>query len=217
VAACAAAGVRRLLHMSALKADLPAAPSHYLRTKGAAEAIVRAASDIAVTIFRPSVIFGPDDSFVNRFAGLLRLPSPLFPLPRAQARFAPVFVGDVIAAFTRALGDPRTAGESYELCGPHIYTLREIVARIAQALNLRRRIVGVPDALARIQARMMDFVPGKPFSTDNYLSLTVDSLCTIDGLARLGVVPTAFESALSRLAAGAMTVRYDRYRRLSRR
>jgi uncharacterized protein YbjT (DUF2867 family) len=217
VEACAATGVPRLLHMSALKADMSDAPSHYLRTKGEAERIVRASDKVAATIFRPSTIFGPDDSFVNRFARLLRLPSPMFPLPRAAARFAPVFIGDVVEAFTRCLRDPHTAGESYELCGPRTYTLGEIVASIARASNLRRHIVSVPDALARLQARIMEFVPGKPFSTDNYLSLTVDSVCTHDGFARLGITPTSLEAALSELAAGALTQRYDRYRRLARR
>jgi uncharacterized protein YbjT (DUF2867 family) len=216
VAACAARGVPRLLHMSALKADMAAAPSHYLRTKGEAEAIVREARDLSVTIFRPSVIFGPDDSFVNRFARLLRLPSPVFPLPRAQARFAPVYVGDVVESFARALRDPRTGGESYELCGPRIYALHEIVALIAQALGLRRHIAAVPDAIARVQARMMDLLPGKPFSTDNFRSLMVDSVCAADGLARLAIAPTPLEALLSELALGPFTVRFDRYRRLPR-
>jgi NADH dehydrogenase len=217
VDACAATGVRRLLHMSALKADMSGAPSHYLRTKGEAERIVRGSDQIAATIFRPSTIFGPDDSFVNRFARLLRLPSPVFPLPRAEARFAPVFVGDVVEAFTRCLRDPRTSGESYELCGPRTYTLREIVVSIARASNLRRHITSLPDGLARLQARLMDFLPGKPFSTDNYLSLTVDSVCADDGFARLGITPMAFETALAKLAAGALTQRYDRFRRLAQR
>lgn len=217
VEACTATGVSRLLHMSALRADVNNAPSHYLRTKGEAERIVRASDTVVATIFRPSTIFGPDDSFVNRFASLLRLPTPVFPLPRAGARFAPVFVGDVVEAFTRCLRDTHTAGETYELCGPRIYTLREIVTAIARASNLRRRIMSVPDGLARLQAAVMDFVPGKPFSTDNYLSLTVDSVCTRDGLARLGITPTALEVTLTELAAGALTQRYDRYRRLARR
>src|SRR4030095_13721378 len=135
------------------------------------ETLVRNAP-IAATIFRPSTIFGPDDSFLNRFARLLRLPSRWCPLPRADARSAPVYIGDVVAAFTRALDDPRTESESYELCGPRIYTLREIVRGIAEALSLRRVIAGLPDAVSRVQARVMDLLPGKPFSTDNFLSLT---------------------------------------------
>jgi NADH dehydrogenase len=216
VDACAALGIRRLLHMSALGAGA-GAPSHYLRTKAEAEEIVRGAPGIAVTVFRPSLIFGPDDSFLNRFARLLRLPSPIFPLPRADARFAPVYVGDVVEAYTRALDDPRTAGESYELCGPRAYPLREIVGGIAQALSLRRRIVPLPDALARLQARVMDFVPGKPFSTDNFRSLTIDSVCARDGLARLGIRPTALEPSLRTLAGDPDQERYDRFRRLARR
>jgi NADH dehydrogenase len=216
VDACAALGTKRLLHMSALGAGVDA-PSHYLRTKGEAEAIVRRATGIAATVFRPSLIFGPDDSFLNRFAGLLRLPSPLFPLPRADARFAPVHVGDVVEACTRALDDARTAGKTYELCGPRVYTLREIVGEIAQTLSLRRRIVPLPDAVARLQARIMDFVPGKPFSTDNFLSLTIDSVCAQDGLARLGVRPTALETSLRTLAGDPDQERYDRFRRLARR
>jgi len=216
VEVCSTLGIHRLLHMSALRADAPDAPSRYLRSKGEAETIVRSAPGIASTIFRPSTIFGPDDSFLNRFARLLRLPSPLFPLPRADARFAPVHVGDVVAAYTRALLDPHTAGESYELCGPRVWTLREIVDGIARALSLRRRVVALPDALARMQAHIMDFVPGKPFSTDNFLSLTIDSVCARDGLAQLGIRPAPLEPSL-RLLADDQQERYDRFRRLSRR
>src|SRR5262249_44351078 len=117
--ACRATGVPRLLQMSALKADAEHGPSHYLRTKGKAERVVAAecAGHVAYTIFRPSVIFGPDDSFTNRFASLLRR-LPVLPLPRPEARFAPVFVDDVVAAFLAALDDPRTHSASYELCGP---------------------------------------------------------------------------------------------------
>src|SRR6185503_6313836 len=146
----------------------------------------------------------------------LRLPSPLFPLPRADARFAPVYVGDVVEAYTRALDDPHTAGGSYELCGPRVWTLREIVDGIAQALSLRRRIVAVPDALARVQARLMELLPGKPFSTDNFLSLKIDSVCARDGLTQLGIRPTALEASL-RLLADDARERYDRFRRLASR
>ena len=169
-----------------------------------------------MTILRPSLIFGSDDSFVNRFASLLRLPSPIFPLPRAEARFAPVYIGDVVEAFSRCLADTHTAGECYELCGPHSYSLREIVQKIAAALGLRRHVAAVPDALARLQALVLTHVPGKPFSTDNFLSLTVDSLCTHDGLARLGVRPTALEYLLNQIAGDARQMRYARYRARAR-
>jgi NADH dehydrogenase len=216
VEACNALGIERLLHMSSLKADLPEAPSHYLRTKGEAEAIVRA-SGLAWTIFRPSTIFGPEDSFINRFAGLLRLPSPVFPLPRADARSAPVYVGDVAEAFRSALRRRDTAGQTFELCGPRVYTLREIVEAIAQARGQHRRILALPDGLARLQAGVMDHMPGKPFSTDNYLSLTVDAVCAEGGLRRLGIEPTPLESELRlQLGVGARQARYARMRRFAR-
>lgn len=215
--ACRRLGVSRLLHMSALRAD-PAGPSHYLRTKGEAERLLGGEHGIAVTIFRPSVIFGPGDAFISRFARLLRMPSPVFPLPRADARFAPVHVRDVVEACARALDDRQTAGESYELCGPRVYALREIVGLIAAAVGRRRHVASVPDALARLQARVMDYLPGKPFSTDNFLSLTVDSVCQRDGFARLGIVPASLEPVLrQQFGAGAEQARYDRHRRFAGR
>ncbi len=141
--ACRAAGVPRLLHMSALNADAKRGPSEYLRTKGRAEDHVHAhAGPVAVTSFRPSVIFGPDDSFFNRFAALLRIPGP-FPLACPSARFAPVYVGDVTEAFARALDDPATHDRRYELCGPRVFTLRELVEYTAAAMDLTKPIVGL--------------------------------------------------------------------------
>ena len=136
------------------------------------------------TIFQPSVVFGPGDSFVNRFASLLRL-LPLLPLARAQARFAPVYVEDVVSACLLAIDDRKTIRETYQLCGPDIYTLRELVCLVRDQLGLRRAVFGIPDWLGRLQAGLMDFVPGKPLSTDNFRSLTVDSVCDHDGFARL--------------------------------
>src|SRR6266567_2023992 len=129
VAACRERGVPRLLHMSALNAD-PAGPSRYLRSKGEAEAIV-ASSSLAWTIFRPSVIFGREDSFLNMFAKLERL-LPIIALASPDARFQPVYVGDVAGAYLCALEDDRTHGQRYELCGPSVYTLRELVAYVGQ-------------------------------------------------------------------------------------
>lgn len=192
-------GLRRVLQMSALKADADNGPSHYLRTKGEAENLVRRSQNIDWTIFQPSVIFGVDDSFVNRFASLLKLPFPAFPLPRATARFQPVYVADVVEAFARALDDPDTHGMTYQLCGPDVYSLRELIELIAGSLYLRRRVIAVPDGLAKIQARLMDFVPGKPFSTDNYQSLTVNSICDRNGFERLGIRPTSSRAMIPRL------------------
>jgi NADH dehydrogenase len=184
--------------MSALKAD-PAAPSHYLRSKAAGERAVRegAGEGLAWTLFRPSVVFGPEDQLFNRFARLLRL-SPVLPLARPNARFAPVYVGDVVEAFTVALQDLQTRGVAYELCGPHVWSLRELVELTADTLSIRRRILVLPNVVARVQARLMEWLPGKPFSIDNYQSLTVHSLCepSMPGLKSLGIDPTAVEAVI---------------------
>ncbi|MBS0003026.1 MAG: complex I NDUFA9 subunit family protein [Thioalkalivibrio sp.] len=189
LAAAESQGVRRFVQMSALKADMEDPPSHYLRSKGAAEQAVFAASAFPVTVFRPSVIFGPGDSFMNRFAALLKI-SPFMPLARADARFAPVFVGDVADHFVNCLEDPSTFGKGFELCGPRIYTLAEIVRYAGRLSGRRRPILGLPDWAGKIQASVLEFVPGKPLSRDNLASLSVDSICTGETLP----CPTLLES-----------------------
>lgn len=190
LAAMRGAKVRRLLQMSAVGADRERGPSRYLRSKGEAEALIRAAgAHLDYTILRPSVIFGPGDSLTNRFASLLALPGGVLPLARSQARFAPVYVGDVADAFVRALGDRGSFGETYELCGPQVLTLEEIVRLTAAAAGLPCHILRLPDALGRLQAAFLGLIPGKPFTLDNFRSLTVDSVCTRDGLASLGIRP----------------------------
>lgn len=193
--ACVAAGVPRLLHMSSLGAD-PAGPSEYLRTKGIGEEAVHAVEGVAVTSFRPSVVFGPGDSFFNRFATLLRF-SLVLPLACPESRMAPVYVGDVVRAFCDSLERPDTAGERYDLCGPRQYTLRELVEYTARAAGLSRLVVGLGDRLSELQASALQHVPGKPFTPDNYLSLQVDSICRGEnGLARFGIEPTAVETVV---------------------
>lgn len=214
VGACDAAWVGKLVQVSAIGADAAAGPSHYLRSKGAAEDAIRAAGRLRWTILRPSVIFGPGDSFTNRFGALLARIPLAFPLAMPGARFAPVHVDDVVAAIARCLDDPATDGRAYELCGAQVLTLREIVARIAAGAGLRRAVIGLPRWAARLQAAVMDFVPGKPFSTDNYRSLTVDSVCAGDGLAALGVAPRSFDAALPGALVGVFTAtRLDSARR----
>lgn len=189
VAAARTAGVKRLLHMSSLAAD-QAAPSKYLRSKAEAESRVRASAPaLEWTIFRPSVIFGSGDSLTNRFARLLRLSGGLMPLARAKARFAPVSVEDVVEAFRRATTGRATIGQTYELCGPHVMTLEQIVRMTAEVAGLRCSILRLPDPVALAQALVMNFLPGKPFSVDNYRSLTIDSVCREDGCTRLGIKP----------------------------
>jgi uncharacterized protein YbjT (DUF2867 family) len=196
VEAARAARVKRLLHMSALGAA-PSAPSHYLRSKASAEATVRdAPKTLSTTVFRPSVIFGRGDSLTNRFAGLLYLSRGVLPLARPSARFAPIHVGDVAEAFLRALNDRTSRGQAYELCGPDVMTLRQIVQMTAQVAALPCHIIPLPDFLARLQALVMDFLPGKPFSTDNYKSLLLDNVCRENGCARLGITPTSMAAII---------------------
>jgi NADH dehydrogenase len=216
VRACHDAGVPRLLQMSALKADPDRGPSHYLRTKGRAERVLAAESGDALeyTVFRPSVIFGADDSLLNRFAALLRI-APVLPLAGAEARFAPVFVDDVAEAFARALASPATWGETYELCGPEIYSLAELVRFVRTQLRLRRAILELPRWLGRLEAWVGEYLlPGKPFSRDNLASLGVASLCTSDGLAELGIHARALSAvAPTYLGAGTRQTELARMRR----
>lgn len=189
--------VRRLLQMSALGADAEHGPSRYLRSKGEAEAHIRAAVPrLDFTIFRPSVIFGPRDSLTNRFAALLRLAGGFLPLVRSQARFAPVHVGNVAEALVRTLDDRGSFGETYELCGPEVMTLEQIVRMTAAVAQLPCHILRQPDALGRLQAALLGLLPGKPLSLDNFRSLSVDSLCTRNGLERLGIRPRPMMAVL---------------------
>jgi NADH dehydrogenase len=200
--AARSAGVARLLQMSSLGAAVDA-PSYYLRSKGEAERLIQNDSgQVDWTIFKPSVIFGPGDSFLNRFAALLGALPWIFPLAKPNARLQPVFVDDVVEAFVRCLHGGATSRQTFELGGPQRYTLREIVAFVAKITGRRRLIIGLPDGIARLQALVMDFVPGKPFSSDNYRSLTVDSVCRDDGFARLGIKPQSMNGA-ARLYLGA--------------
>jgi uncharacterized protein YbjT (DUF2867 family) len=161
--ACERAGVHRLLHMSALKAD-PDGPSQYLRSKGEAEAMVRAAAkDMAVTVFRPSVIFGPGDGFLNRFAALIRY-FPVLPLASAHARFQPVYVEDVARVIADSIDSPAAFGATYDVCGPRVYTLRELVQFTADVMGKKRRIFGLSPGLSRLQATLLEFAPGKPMT-----------------------------------------------------
>jgi NADH dehydrogenase len=210
IAACEQAGVPRLLQMSALNAGR--GDSHYLQSRGEAEALVKA-STLAWTIFQSSVIFAPGDGLFARFGGLLRV-LPALPLARANCKFAPVYLGDVVAAMAQALVDPKTIGQTYELYGPDTYTLAELVRMTARQMGVHRLVVPLPDALGRMQAFAGDFVPGKPFSSDNYRSLGTDSVGGVDGLARLGIEPTRVAAVLPEILgdADARQARLDHYR-----
>lgn len=188
VSVCRASGVRRLLHMSALGAAQDA-PSEYLRSKGVGESVVLAADDLETTVFRPSVVFGPDDAFLNMFARLARLPVLALACPRS--RFQPVYVGDVVQAFLTALGRPDSIGNRYDLCGPKVYTLKELVETVCSATGRKRVVVGLSDALSYLQARLLEFTPGPLMTRDNYRSMQVPSVC--DCPFPFGIVPQPLE------------------------
>lgn len=189
-AACAARGIRRVLHISALNSGK--GDSKYLQTKGQAETFLLGQDALDLTIFQPSVIFGPGDSFFNRFADLLRL-APVLPLACAESRMQPVYAGDVADALAAALGDPSTYGRTYELGGPQVYTLGELVRFTAATLGLRRWVVPQPDFLSRVQGAVMGLLPGAPFSLDNFRSLQTDNVTERNALEYFGIVPASIE------------------------
>ena len=214
VNACHTAGVKRLLHMSALGAD-PAGPSEYLRSKGVGEQAVLAADDLAVSVFRPSVIFGPEDRFLNLFAQLAGL-FPVLALASPEARFQPVYVGDVVKAMLVALDSPEAAGKRYDLCGPRECTLRELVEFVCAVTGRRRLIVGLPDGLAWLQARVMELLPVKLLTRDNLQSMKVPSVC--DCAFPFGIQPAALEAlAPAWLAPSGPRERYPQLRWRARR
>jgi uncharacterized protein YbjT (DUF2867 family) len=214
IAACAASGVGRLHQMSSLKAGQGL--SQYLKTRGEAETLVKAAA-LNWTIYQPSVIFGEGDGLVGRFANLLRR-LPILPLARAQARLAPTWVGDVAAAITLCVGSNQLGQrQSFELYGPEVLSLGDIVRLIRDAAGLRTPIMALPDSLGRLQAQFAGLLPGKPFSLDNFLSLRTDSVGKTDGYAALGITPQAFTTWLPRLLEGSPRQRRLDEARSSRR
>jgi len=212
--ACHHNGINRLLHMSALNADANSSPSRYLRTKSEGENHLHAfAGKINVTSFRPSVIFGPEDSFFNRFASLLKITPFFFPLACPNTRFAPVYVNDVAHCFVDALDDKSTYGKRYDLYGPKEYSLRELVEYTDSIIELKHKIIGLPDIISQVQALILEWVPGKPFSIDNFQTLQVDSTCK-DGTPQ----STSIESVVPYyLGKQQLRLKQDRYRQLARR
>ena len=210
IAACHSAGVRRLVHMSALNAD-PAGPSRYLRSKGEAEAAV-ATSGLDWTIFQPSVIFGRGDAFLNLFAKLMRI-APVMALARADARFQPVFVGDVAECIVRALSLGAAIGQKYPLCGPKVYTLGELVRYVGEVIDARRPIIALGRKLGTLQAFALELLPGTLMSRDNLASMERDSVCGCDFPPVFGFQPQALETiAPTYLGPEATRSHYDEYR-----
>lgn len=188
VRACAEEGVHRFLHISALGAD-PNAPSMYLRSKAAGEAAALSESSVATTIFRPSVVFGEQDHFLNLFASLQKY-LPVMPLARADAKFQPVYVDDVARAIVLALDDMRSAGKVIELAGPKVYTLRELVQLAARYSGHPRPVIDLPDSVGYLEAWMMEHLPGKTvMSRDNLDSMKVDNIASQSMSSDLPMTP----------------------------
>lgn len=194
VAAMKQAGVRRLVHMSALGAD-PQGCSEYLRSKGEGEAIVMAAAgELDVTVFRPSVIFGANDAFLNTFARIFKL-APSFSSGGMKAKFQPVHVGDVADAFVGCLANRATFGQRYELCGPKVYTLRELLEYVRELTgNQHKKIKELSDLWAYLQAGILWLLPNPPLSPDNLRSMDADNVASVDGLIYPGWNPTPLEA-----------------------
>ncbi len=207
-AAAAAADVASLVHVSAIGAD-PASASAYGKSKGYGEAAVRAAFR-AATILRPSIVFGREDGFVNRFAQIITM-LPVVPVIRGITKFQPVYVGDVAQAIVAALGDPGThGGRIYELGGPEILSMAELNRWIAAATGRRRRFIAVPDAIAGFMASTLGWMPGAPMTNDQWRMLQSDNVAHESGLGALGVTPTPLEAV-----AEGWLVRYRRHGRFS--
>ena len=187
--ACRSAGVRRLLHVSALGAS-PTAPSEYLRSKAIGEQAVLAAEEVHATVFRPSVVFGPEDRFLNQFALLARF-LPVLAVPCPKAKFQPVYVADVAAAMLAAATDSETRGKRYDLGGPRVYELKQLVEYVCEATGRKRVVLGLSDRLSYLQAWAMEFLPFSPMTRDNYRSMQVPNVC--DTPFPFGITPQALE------------------------
>lgn len=194
IQACQRSKVSRLLQMSALHADASAGSSYYLRSKGEAEGLLRQAQGILTTCFRPSVIFGPGDGFFNRFATLLRFSPGIVPLACPNTRFAPVYVGDVVACFVSALNNASTYGQCYNLCGPQSYTLKQLLQYTAAQIGLYRWVIGLGRSSSWLLANVFQYMPFyRPLTRDNYRSLQIDSVCDQPFPAIFGLSPKSLD------------------------
>ena len=203
-AACGAAGVRRVLHVSALGAASDA-PSMYLRSKAQGEAALQAAG-LDLTLLRPSVVFGAEDRFLNLFASLQAL-APLLPLAGSQAQFQPVWVEDVASAVVRCLDAPASTGQTYELTGPEVFTLSQLVRLAGRWSGNERPQLPLPQTLGRLQALLLECLPGVPLmSRDNLDSMRVPNVAggKLPRLADLGITATALEGVASAYLGSAM-------------
>jgi uncharacterized protein YbjT (DUF2867 family) len=218
VAACRETGVKRLVHVSALRAALDA-PSAYLRSKAEGEGQIRAAQAVGIetTIVRPAVIFGREDRFLNLFAQVARL-LPVIALASPNARFQPIFVEDVARALTACLPDAHAFGHTYDLCGPKVYTLRQLVDYVCHTLGVQRPIIELSESLSLLQAALLERLPGRLMTRDNVYSMRVDNVCGSAFPELFGFSPTPLEAVVPEYLEGVTPrTRYHWFRYRARR
>lgn len=193
---CVELDIPRLLHMSALQASV-SAPSEYLRSKAAGDqAVMENSKKLHVTIFRPSVIFGARDRFINLFAKLIQY-IPVLALAMPKAKFQPIWVEDVAAAMVNCVDEPATYGKIYELGGPAIMTLQQVMEAVMKTISVQRPIIGLSTRMSLLQGSFMQLLPIKLLSRDNVKSMQVDNICQQPMANELGVVPTDMFAVIS--------------------
>jgi NADH dehydrogenase len=214
---CDASGIKRIVQMSSLQADSHA-PSEYLRSKAAGEAALQAfAQKLNITIFRPSIIFGRGDSFINLFATLIKF-LPVVLLAKPNAKFQPVWVEDVASCFAASIQNTQTYGQLYELAGPKVYSFRELVQQVMTTLKVKRPIIGLCDRLSYAQAFMMELLPVKLMSRDNVRSMEVNSVSQQPFPAIFEVVPASLEAIIPEyLVDSTLRGKYDSFRSVAAR
>ena len=215
VQACLKQGIKRLVHMSALNADTHS-KSAYLRSKAQGEAMVRSEA-LAVTVFRPSVIFGPEDAFLNQFSALLRR-LPVLALACGDAQLQPVYVEDVARAFADSLENAATFGQTYKLCGPKVYTLQQLVQTVSRLQQQRRWIFTLGERSSYYQAWLLEKLPGQLMTRDDYYALLGNSVCGCAFPEVFGFQPTALLAiAVQYLGPAAASSPFDFWRGKARR
>ncbi|MFV2031385.1 MAG: complex I NDUFA9 subunit family protein, partial [Gammaproteobacteria bacterium] len=179
VTACTNNQIRRLMHLSALGADQATGTSLYLRSKGEGENLLHTfgQKNMQVTSFQPSVVFGKNDRFINRFTAILKLCVGFFPLACPHSKLAPVYVGDLVERLANALNDSETFSKRYTVCGPEVFTLQQILELIVDAIGAPCRILPLGNGLSKLQALILQNLPGKLFTMDNYRSLQTPNIC----------------------------------------
>ncbi len=220
IQACKTNGIPHLLQVSSLGAD-PSSECFYQSSKGHAEKLLKSEQSpkLRTSIVQPSVIFGPNDKFTNRFAKLLNITRGVLPLACPKSKLQPVYVGDVAQAIINIIENDSPAGQVYELGGPEIYSLKEIVEYIGEVSGINTRIIPLNSLLSALQAQTLEFFPGKPFSKDNLRALQKDSVCKgVSALETMGIQPARMSEILpSYLGEKNIKGRYSEYRNLAGR